>query len=71
LEVLPDDLTYQVWAITDGAPVGLGIFDAEEDGTATTEMETDLSGVDTVAITVEPAGGSDLPTTDPLLAAEL
>jgi anti-sigma-K factor RskA len=71
LEPLPDDQTYQMWTIQDGAPTSIGIFDAEPDGTASSVIEPDLAGVESIAVTVEPAGGSALPTTDPVLTAEI
>ena len=71
LEPLSADKTYQVWAIDDGRPTGIGLFNTSENGDATAAIEVDLSDVEIVAITVEPAGGSPQPTSDPVLASQI
>ena len=71
LAPLADDKTYQVWAISGAAATGIGLFNTSVNGEASTEIQFDLSGVEVVAITVEPAGGSPQPTTEPVLEAEL
>ena len=71
LAPLPAEKTYQVWAISDGEPTGIGLFNASESGEASTVIEADLSKVEIVAITIEPAGGSPQPTTEPILKAEI
>lgn len=71
LAPLPAEKTYQVWAISDGGATGIGLFNASANGEATAVMEVDLSGVEVVAITIEPAGGSPQPTTEPVLKAEI
>jgi anti-sigma-K factor RskA len=72
LEPLPVDQTYQVWAISDGQPVSLGLMSAEPSGHSTAAMvDIDLAGVDELAVTIEPAGGSPLPTSDPVLTGEI
>ncbi len=71
LAPLADDKTYQVWAISDDTATGIGLFNTAESGEASTAIQFDLSGVEVVAITVEPAGGSPQPTTEPVLTAEI
>ncbi len=71
LAPLPIDKTYQVWAISGGAATGIGLFNTSESGEASAAIEVDLSEAEIVAITVEPAGGSPQPTTEPVLEAEL
>ena len=71
LEPLPADQTYQVWAISGDASTGIGLFNTSESGEASAAIEFDLSEAEIVAITVEPAGGSPQPTTEPVLEAEL
>ena len=68
---LSDDRTYQIWAISDGTPTGIGLFNTSESGGATTAIEVDLTDVEVVAITVEPAGGSPQPTSDPVLSSQI
>ncbi len=71
LAPLPADQTYQVWAISDGTATGIGLFNTSVNGEASTAIQFDLSGVEVVAITVEPTGGSPQPTTEPVLRAEI
>ncbi len=71
LAPLPADQTYQVWAISDDTATGIGLFNTAVSGDASTAIQFDLSGVKVVAITVEPAGGSPQPTTEPVLQAEI
>jgi anti-sigma-K factor RskA len=72
LEAAPAGHVYQVWAIKDGRPASIGFLEAplaDEDVAAMSGI--DLAGVDTVAVTIEPEGGSEQPTTDPIIAGEL
>lgn len=57
-----DGRTYQLWQIKDGQPASLGVFAAE--GMLTEGLP---QGV-TLAVSVEPPGGSPQPTTPPLFA---
>ncbi|GMA29333.1 anti-sigma factor [Arenivirga flava] len=61
---LDDDLVYQLWMIRDGGAIPAGLMDADE-GFAV--MDGELHDGDVIGITVEPAGGSESPTTDPIL----
>jgi anti-sigma-K factor RskA len=70
LEPLPADQTYQVWGITDQGPQSLGLLGPAPEGEALGAMRGDLSEVNAVAVTIEPAEGSTAPTTDPVLSAE-
>jgi anti-sigma-K factor RskA len=70
LPALPDDKTYQAWTIDNDKPTSAGIFDSQGDQTAH-ELPTAAVSTGTVAITIEPAGGSDQPTTDPIIALSL
>ena len=71
LEPLPSDMTYQVWAISEDTVTGIGTFNTSASGEASAAMEVDLKGARSVAITVEPAGGSPEPTTEPVLQADI
>jgi hypothetical protein len=63
--------TYQLWAIRAGEPLSLGTFDTDEHGRATVVLRVDPAlSFDVTAVTEEPAGGSPLPTTMPLLMGE-
>lgn len=71
LAPLPTDQTYQVWAISGGTPTGIGLFNTSESGEASAAIQFDLSEAEIVAVTVEPAGGSPQPTTEPVLTAQI
>lgn len=63
--------TYQLWAIREGEPASLGTFDTDARGRATVLLRVDSAlSFDVTAVTEEPAGGSPLPTTTPLLLGE-
>jgi anti-sigma-K factor RskA len=66
LQPLDDEHVYQLWSIADGTPTSVGVLD---DPGAGASMEMPATGTQ-VAITVEPAGGSELPTTDPIVAVD-
>lgn len=69
---LPEDKTYEMWSIDeDQQAESCGIFKAG-DSPAIQTMEQPISEeVDTFAITVEPEGGSEQPTTEPIIEADL
>jgi anti-sigma-K factor RskA len=71
LDALPTDQVYQVWAISGAEPTSLGAFGFTAGGNIRTVMSFDPSSVDTIAITIEPAPGSDLPTSDPIISGKL
>lgn len=66
-----DDRTYQVWLLGPGSQVrSMGTFDSNGDNT-TQLMRGDPRGATALAVTEEPAGGSQRPTTQPVLAMDL
>ena len=68
LPALEDGKTYQLWYIDQNGPRGAGTFDVSSDEpTAWRVLDGAMSSVDSVGLTVEPSGGSDAPTTDPIL----
>lgn len=67
LPALPPGRAYQAWHIGPGGPVSLGLVPNK--GAAA--FSADLSQSSAVAITDEPAEGSEQPTAAPLLAASL
>jgi anti-sigma-K factor RskA len=56
---------YQLWVLDDGKAASAGIL-ADSGGSARALTDAFSSG-DSLAVTVEPTGGSDQPTTDPVL----
>jgi anti-sigma-K factor RskA len=72
LPALDSASDYQLWTIPpDGVPVSAGLLERESDGSASTTLIGSFDDGTTFAITVEPAGGSDQPTTEPLVATTL
>ena len=63
LPALAEDRVYQLWAIADGEPKSAGVLEDPDEGAA---MELPEPGA-LVAVTVEPAGGSELPTSEPIV----
>lgn len=69
LPILPPDTVYELWAIRGGKPRAAGVFRPDSDGQARLEI-TDaslLEGLDVLAVTVEPAPGTEQPTSQPVL----
>ncbi|MFE6236285.1 anti-sigma factor domain-containing protein [Cellulosimicrobium sp. NPDC057862] len=61
-----DDRDYQLWVVeADGAVVSAGVLDVRDGSTS--RLVQDEPGVG-MAVTVEPAGGSEQPTADPVVA---
>ncbi|MGE0687356.1 MAG: anti-sigma factor [Dehalococcoidia bacterium] len=58
---------YQAWMIADGKPVSLGVLASNSGRQA---FAADMHTANAVAISVEPAGGSAAPTTNPIVVAE-
>lgn len=66
LPALADDRVYELWYIDDAGPRSAGIF-RTEGGSHDLPLEGTMTAGASVGITVEPPGGSTLPTTDPIL----
>jgi hypothetical protein len=71
LPALPADREYQVWVISGGQPTGAGLLRPDADGPPVVPLERDLAGAQTVALTIEPLGGSPGPTGPIVLAGNL
>jgi len=71
LPAAPAGQTYQAWYLVDGQANSAGLLTVGSDGYAV------LSGIDgredaqQIALTIEPAGGVDTPSADPIVAGEL
>ena len=57
---------YQLWALVDGKPVDLGVFDTKADSTGMIKMKP-VQHAQAFAVTLEPHGGSVSPTLDQLI----
>ena len=70
MPAVPENRTCQIWVISDDVPKPSGLF--QPDGNMTAAPIThSITKADAIAVTVEPAGGSEKPTSDPVLLAEL
>ncbi len=67
---VPEDQTCQIWVISNDVPKPSGLFQPDRNMTAT-PITNSITKADVIAVTVEPAGGSEQPTSDPVLLAEL
>jgi len=67
---VPEDQTCQIWVISNDVPKPSGLFRPDGNMTAT-PITNSIAQADVIAVTVEPAGGSEQPTSDPVLLAEL
>lgn len=72
LPAAPDGKTYQLWYVgADGVARSAGLLDAGAQGTASMVLVGDPNNAAAVGMTVEPAGGSPRPTTDPIVVLAL
>lgn len=71
LPPIGEDQVYELWQLQGDVPVPIGLFDPRADGEVSTPFQVDLGAADAVALTIEPAGGSDTPTLPIIAAGEL
>ncbi len=57
----PNGKQYQLWALKDGKPIDMGVFNAVDTEKALLEMGS-VPGADAFAVTLEKAGGVPSPT---------
>ena len=68
LSPLPSNQTYELWLIgSTGGPVPAGTFNVSAAGPNVVHVSGDLQPNTTMALTVEPAGGSAAPTSQPIM----
>jgi anti-sigma-K factor RskA len=67
----PTGKTYQAWFIRDNQPTSAGLMTVDNDGLAVMTNADPLTGIQVVALTLEPVGGSDQPTSDPFALGEV
>lgn len=63
----PKDMQYQLWAIADGKPVSIGLFDYEEVMDITDPFDVTMDHISAFAITMEKKGGNPTPTMENML----
>ena len=74
LQPAPAGKSYQLWIIRDGKPESVKVFNSDADGHALVEgltLPAKAAGVTQVLLTLEPAGGSPLPTSTPFVGGTL
>lgn len=68
----PAGRTYQLWAIAQGKPVSLGVFNTGPSGRFTAQLAVPQGlTFEVTAVTEEPAGGSPQPTQQPFLVGKV
>lgn len=67
----PSGQTYQAWFIRENQPTSAGLLTVDEDGYAVLTNSSAPAGVQVIALTVEPARGSVLPTSEPFALGEV
>lgn len=68
LDALPDDKTYELWYIGENGPISAGTFESAGSGETTWRvLDGSMSAGDMIGVTVEPEGGSEKPTSDPIV----
>ena len=70
---LPADRAYQVWVISGGTPLEAGLLSPgrDGDGLQVARLDRPAGQADTVALTIEPAGGSRAPTGPIVIAGQV
>ncbi|KFF58571.1 hypothetical protein JF66_17590 [Cryobacterium sp. MLB-32] len=68
LPALTADQDYQLWYINSSGAAPAGTFDSTGSGTAWRVLDGSMHSGDTVGVTVEPTGGSEQPTSEPIVA---
>ncbi len=72
MQAPPEGRAYQLWFLDeDGTAVSAGLMPRDDADHLEVLMEGDPTGAVAVGITVEPAGGSDQPTSDPLVSVPI
>jgi anti-sigma factor RsiW len=66
----PDGQVYALWLLADGDPIPAALFTPADGSVSAVESVADRPSLGW-AVTIEPAGGSDLPTSDILYLAQL
>lgn len=71
MDPAPHEHTYKLWLHGDGPPRPAGTFDVGDDGTAIHLVSSDMTGVEAIGVTIEPAGGSPVPSGEPIMVVPL
>jgi anti-sigma-K factor RskA len=68
---LPASRVYQAWVQRNHRIEPYGLFEARHDGTASAVIPHHLNGADSVMVTREPRGGSEQPSSPPIVTVAL
>lgn len=68
LQEAPGSHVYQLWYMRDGEPVSVGTFETR-DSVLVMELDEPFDDYDAAAVTIEPEGGSQAPTSDPVISS--
>lgn len=72
MDPAPQDQDYQLWFVhEDGTAVSAGLMPHDDSGSTTLLLEGEPGGAIAVGVTLEPSGGSEQPTSDPIVAVPL
>jgi anti-sigma-K factor RskA len=71
MEGAPEEHTYELWLIDEEGASPAGLFQPDDRGRATRVMTGDIANAVAIGVTVEPAGGSPVPTSEPVMVFEL
>jgi hypothetical protein len=70
LAALPEGKVYEAWYIDADGVLPAGTFRPAASGTSWHVLDGAMNAGDAVGVTVEPAGGSETPTTDPIIVVQ-
>jgi len=70
LAALDDGKVYELWYIDGDGARAAGTFTVGDSGATWRVLDGEMRAGDLVGVTVEPAGGSETPTTDPIVAIQ-
>lgn len=68
---LAEDDSYQMWAVGPDQPQSLGVMGNDDVEGTTSHLVEGIRDADVLAITVEPEGGSEQPTDEPIITVDL
>jgi anti-sigma-K factor RskA len=70
LAALPAGSTYELWYIDADGATPAGTFDVGDGGRRSVVLAGEMAAGHTIGVTIEPSGGSDIPSTDPVIVVE-
>ena len=70
LPELPEEQVYQLWYIGEAGAEGAGLLSMGDEGDTWCVLDGEMGQSTAVGVTVEPKGGSEQPTTDPIVVLD-